>query len=68
MRYIPSAGITLVQLDQDNKEMISPDDLNIDVSPRLTILKTEEPTERSAGIILENIDELAEKIKTQAGV
>ena len=49
-------------------EIISPDDLNVDVSPRLTILKTEEPSERSAGIILESIDELAEKIKTEAGV
>ena len=49
-------------------EIISPDDLNVDVSPRLTILKTEEPKERSAGIILESIDELAEKIKTEAGV
>ena len=49
-------------------EILSPQELKVDVSPRLTILSTEEPKERSAGIILDNIDDLAEKIKTEAGV
>ena len=49
-------------------EIVSPEELGVDVSPRLEIVKTEEPPERSAGIILEDLNDLAEKIKTEAGV
>ena len=49
-------------------EILSPEELGVDVSPRLAIVKTEEPPERSAGIILEDLNDLAEKIKTEAGV
>ena len=49
-------------------DILTPDDLGVDTSPRLTILTTEEPKEREAGIILDDINQLAEKIKTEAGV
>ena len=51
-----------------NLDILTPDDLGVDISPRLTIIKTEEPQEREAGVILNDINQLAEKIKTEAGV
>ena len=46
----------------------SPADLGIDVAPRLTIVKTEEPAERAAGVKVGSVDELVEKLKNEAGV
>ena len=46
----------------------TPDDYGIDVSPRLEIVKTAEPEERSAGEILESVDQLVDKLKNEAGV
>ena len=45
----------------------SPDTLGVDASPRLTVLKTVEPTGRTAGVKLGTVDELVAKLK-QAGV
>jgi electron transfer flavoprotein beta subunit len=46
----------------------SPADLGVDVSPRLKVLKTEEPAGRKAGIKVKSVAELVEKLKTEAGV
>ena len=43
-------------------------DLGVDVSPRLTLLKVLEPTKRTAGVMVENVDALVEKLKTEAKV
>ncbi|PHR83383.1 MAG: electron transporter RnfB [Colwellia sp.] len=43
-------------------------DLGVDVSPRLTLLKVLEPTKRTAGVMLENVDALIGKLKTEAKV
>jgi len=40
----------------------------VDVSPQLTILKTEEPEERKAGVIVADVAELIEKLRSEAGV
>jgi electron transfer flavoprotein beta subunit len=45
----------------------SPETLGVDASPRLTVLKTVEPTGRTAGVKLGSVDELVAKLK-QAGV
>lgn len=45
----------------------TPADYGVDASPRLEILKTEEPEARKAGEILGSVDELVEKLK-EAGV
>ena len=49
----------------DTKE---PGDYGVDVSPRITVLKTEEPPTRQAGIIVGSVGELVEKLKNEAGV
>ena len=43
-------------------------DFGVDVTPRLEVLKTSEPEERKAGIMVGSVDELVEKLKTEAGV
>ena len=46
----------------------TPDDYGIDITPRLETLKVIEPPKRQAGIKVENISELVEKLKNEAGV
>lgn len=49
-------------------EVTSPEELSVDVTPRLTTVKVVSPAEREAGIIVSNVAELVEKLKTEAGV
>ena len=46
----------------------SPDDFGVDITPRLEILKTAEPGKREAGIKVESVDVLVDKLKNEAGV
>ena len=48
-------------------EEMNPEDLAVDIAPRLKILETKEPETRASGIIVENVDELVEKIKKNMG-
>lgn len=43
-------------------------DFGIDLSPRSTLLKVTPPSERQAGIVVETVDELIEKLKNEAKV
>ncbi|MFO1142873.1 MAG: electron transfer flavoprotein subunit beta/FixA family protein [Amaricoccus sp.] len=43
-------------------------DYGVDVAPRLKVLKTAEPATRKAGVKLGSVDELIQKLKTEAGV
>ena len=49
-------------------EVMTPDDLEVDITPRLKTLKVTEPPSRDGGEILENIDALIEKLKNEAKV
>ena len=49
-------------------EVIPAADLGIDITPRLKTLKVEEPPERAAGIIVESVVELVDKLKNEAKV
>ena len=46
----------------------TPDDYGVDISPRLTTLKVEEPAKREAGIKVETVEELVTKLRDDAGV
>ncbi|MEL6518049.1 MAG: electron transfer flavoprotein subunit beta/FixA family protein [Pseudomonadota bacterium] len=46
----------------------TPADYGVDVAPRLTITKTEEPASRKAGEMVGSVDELVAKLKDEAGV
>ena len=47
---------------------IKVEDLNINIEPRLEILKVEEPKSREAGIMVKSVDEMIEKLKNEAKV
>lgn len=46
----------------------SPADLGVDISARLTTLKVTEPSSRDAGVIVEDVAELVDKLKNEAKV
>ncbi len=46
----------------------TPADYGVDVTPRLTVVKTTEPEARKAGIIVGSVDELVEKLKEAGAV
>ncbi|MCX5618595.1 electron transfer flavoprotein subunit beta/FixA family protein [Bombella sp. TMW 2.2543] len=49
-------------------ETIEAASLGVDLTPRLKIVSVAEPPERKAGVIVETVDELVEKLKTEAKV
>ena len=49
-------------------ETVKPADLGVDVTPRLTVLKVEEPAKRQAGRKVASVQELVEKLRTEAKV
>ena len=49
-------------------EVIPASDLGIDISPRLETLKVSLPATREAGVIVETVDELIDKLKNEAKV
>jgi len=49
-------------------DVIKPDELGVDVSPRLKTLKVVEPAKRSAGIIVPDVATLVAKLKNEAKV
>jgi len=49
-------------------ETIKPQDLGVDVKPRLKTLKVVEPPKRSAGVKVPDVKTLVEKLKTEAKV
>jgi electron transfer flavoprotein beta subunit len=49
-------------------ETLKPADLGVDVAPRLTVLKVEEPAKRKAGAKVGSVTELVEKLRLEAKV
>jgi electron transfer flavoprotein beta subunit len=49
-------------------DTLSPADLGVDPTPRLTVLKVEEPPTRKAGVKVGSVQELVEKLRGEAKV
>ena len=49
-------------------DTVSPDDLGVDVTPRLVTLKVEEPAKRQAGVKVKTVAELVDKLHNEARV
>ena len=49
-------------------EVLKPDALGVDITPRLTTIKVEEPAKRSAGTKVADVKELVAKLKNEARV
>ena len=49
-------------------DVLSPEDLGVDVTPRLETLKVVEPPPRQAGVIVDSVAELVDKLRNEAKV
>jgi electron transfer flavoprotein beta subunit len=65
-RYVTLPNI--MKAKKKTLEVIKPEDLGVDVSPRLKMIKVEEPPKRSAGIIVADVTALVDKLKNEAKV
>ena len=65
-RYVTLPNIMKAKKKQ--LDIFKPEDLGVDVSPRLKTLKVSEPPKRSAGIKVPDVDTLVAKLKTEAKV
>ena len=58
----------IMKAKQKPLDIIKADDLEINIEPRLTTLKVSPPPQREAGIVVETVEELVEKLKNEAKV
>lgn len=58
----------IMKARQKSLETLTPDELGVDVSPRLEVLKVSEPPGRDAGVVVESVDELVDKLRNEAKV
>jgi electron transfer flavoprotein beta subunit len=49
-------------------DVITPDELGVDLTPTVEVLSVEPPAERAAGIKVESVEELVDKLKNEAKV
>ena len=49
-------------------EEINVNEINVDIKPKLEIIKVEEPAKRDSGIIVKSVDDLIDKLKNEAKV
>ena len=50
------------------RDSLKPEDLGVDVAPRLKTLKVSEPAKRGAGVKVADVAALVEKLKNEAKV
>lgn len=58
----------IMKAKQKPLDMITPESLNIDITPRQKILKVSEPEKRKAGIKVSSVEELIQKLSQEARV
>jgi electron transfer flavoprotein beta subunit len=49
-------------------DVVAADSLGVDLAPRVTLVRVDEPAKRSGGVVVESVSELVEKLKTEAKV
>lgn len=65
-RYVKLPNI--MKAKQKPLDVMSPGDLSVDISPRIKVLKLEEPPARKAGIKVGDVSELVDKLRNEARV
>jgi electron transfer flavoprotein beta subunit len=65
-RYVTLPNI--MKAKKKTLEIVKPDDLGVDLAPRLKTLKVEEPSKRKAGVVVKTVDELVSKLKNESKV
>jgi len=49
-------------------DIVKPEELGVDIAPRLKTIKVEEPPKRSAGVMVADVAALVDKLKNEAKV
>ena len=65
-RYVTLPNIMKAKKKQ--LDILKPDELGVDVAPRLKIIKVSEPAKRAAGVMVPDVATLVTKLKTEAKV
>jgi electron transfer flavoprotein beta subunit len=65
-RYVTLPNI--IKAKKKILEILRPEELGIDIAPRLKTIKVEEPPKRSAGVLVSDVTALVEKLKNEAKV
>ena len=65
-RYVTLPNIMKAKKKQ--LDILKPDELDVDVAPRLKTIKVSEPAKRAAGVMVPDIATLVSKLKTEAKV
>ena len=58
----------IIKAKQKPLDVLKPEDLGVDLTPHLQTLRVSEPPQRKAGIKVENVDELFDKLHNEAKV
>jgi electron transfer flavoprotein beta subunit len=65
-RYVTLPNI--MKAKKKTIDIVKPEDLGVDIAPRLKTLKVEEPPKRSAGVMVADVAALVDKLKNEAKV
>ena len=65
-RYVTLPNI--MKAKKKTIDIVKPEDLGVDIAPRLKTIKVEEPPKRSAGVMVADVAALIDKLKNEAKV
>lgn len=65
-RYVTLPNI--MKAKKKTIDIVKPEDLGVDIAPRLKTIKVEDPPKRSAGVMVADVAALVEKLKNEAKV
>lgn len=65
-RYVTLPSI--MKAKKKTIDVVKPEDLSVDVTPRLRVVRVQEPAKRSSGVIVPDVKTLVEKLKNEAKV
>jgi electron transfer flavoprotein beta subunit len=65
-RYVTLPNI--MKAKKKTIDIVKPEDLGVDIAPRLKTLKVEDPPKRSAGVLVADVAALVDKLKNEAKV
>jgi len=65
-RYVTLPNI--MKAKKKTIDVVKPEDLGVDITPRLKTLKVEDPPKRSAGVLVADVAALVDKLKNEAKV
>ena len=65
-RYVTLPNI--MKAKKKTLDVVKPQDLGVDLAPRLKTLRVEEPSKRKAGVLVKSVDELVTKLRNEAKV